>query len=258
MKHTPHKSAKSSHYDEQAKDYDAFNEKNSQETNRTIDKILKKHRVKSVLDLTCGTGSQVFWLHHRGYQVFGSDISANMLKVARSKAKKAKLAIPFHKGDMRTSKFGKFDAVLSIFNAVGHLTKSDFEKAMRNIHANLNQGGLYIFDINNLNYLLNANNITTLTIDWQTITNNTKSRVIQYSTIDHQGILASYTTSVTQKGNSKPKVTQDAQTLQVYSVKQLKEMLQRNGFKVVGQCGIDGKKFIDGKTERIVMIAKKI
>ena len=38
--------------------YDAFNEKDSEATNCLIESMLKKHKVKSVLDLTCGTGSQ--------------------------------------------------------------------------------------------------------------------------------------------------------------------------------------------------------
>lgn len=257
MKHISHTTAKPSHYTHQAKDYDAFNEENSKITNQTIEKILKKYKVKTVLDLTCGTGSQVFWLKKSGYEVVGSDINANMLKVARARAKKEKLALKFLKGDMCTTKVGNFDAVITIFNAVGHLTKRDFEKAMRNIHANLKVGGIYVFDINNLSYLLKDNNITTLTIDWQTMKSNTKTRAIQYSTIDRDGILASYTTSCLQKDNNKPKISSDAQTLQVYSSKQLKEMLERNGFKVMEQCGIDGKRFVESKTERIVMVAKK-
>lgn len=259
MKSLKHTTAKASHYSDQAKDYDIFNEgnRNAKRTNQTIEKILKKYKVKTVLDLTCGTGSQVFWLAKRKFKVIGSDINANMLKVAKSIAKKEKYAEKFLKGDMRTSKIGIFDAVITIFNAVGHLTKSDFEKAMRNIHANLKVGGIYVFDIYNLTYMLKDNNITSLTIDWQAIQNNTKTRAIQYSTIDKDGILASYTTMCVQKDNNKPKITNDAQTLQVYASKQLKEMLERNGFKVIDQCGIDGKRFIENKTDRIVMVAKK-
>lgn len=257
MNRISHTTAKASHYTEQAKTYDAFTEENSKITNETIEKILKKHKVKGVLDLTCGTGSQVFWLAKRGYEVMGSDINAPMLKVARNRAKKEKLAVKFLKGDMCTTKIGKFDAVISIFNSVGHLTKRDFEKAMKNIHANLKVGGIYVFDINNLSYLLKDNNITTLTIDWQTINKNTKTRAIQYSTIDKSGILASYTTMCEQKDNNKPKISSDTQTLQVYASAQLTEMLQRNNFKVVGKCGIDGKRFVENKSDRIVMIAKK-
>jgi hypothetical protein len=50
---------------------------------------------------------------------------------------------------MRTLKIGLFDAVITISNAVGHLTKAGFEKAMRSINKNLKEGGIYIFDIFN-------------------------------------------------------------------------------------------------------------
>lgn len=257
MKHLSHHSAKASHYNQASEHYDAFNEKNSQLINQLVENILKKYGVKTVLDLTCGTGSQVFWLTKRGYVVVGSDINTSMLKIAKKKAQKEKLDIAFLKGDMRTSTLGTFDAVITIFNAIGHLTKSDFEKALQNIHANLKVGGLYIFDINNLSYLMKDNHITNLTIDWQEITGDSKIREIQYSTIDNDGILASYTTSYVQTGSSKPKISKSAQTLQVYTAQQLKEMLHRNGFKVLHQCDIDGSKFAENKSERIVTVAQK-
>ena len=180
-----HQSAKPSHYNKESESYDAFNEANSALINATLEKILNKYNVKTVLDLTCGTGSQVFWLIKCGFGVVGSDINAKMLKIARDKAirlrlsgpsgsasfagqEKEKLDLQFIKGDMRSVHVGEFDAVITIFNAIGHLTKADFEKALRNIHRNLNNGGLYIFDIANLNYFLKGNHITDLTIDWLT------------------------------------------------------------------------------------------
>jgi ubiquinone/menaquinone biosynthesis C-methylase UbiE len=258
MKLLSHKTAKPSHYNKEAMHYDALNEENSKLSNRTIEKTLKKYRVKTVLDLTCGTGSQVFWLAKHGYEVIGSDINTNMLKIAKNKAKKEKLGIKFCKGDIRSTRIGKFDAVITIFNSVGHLTKLDFEKAIRNIHENLNDGGLYIFDIFNLSYLMKDNRITNLTIDWQKTVGDTKVRDIQYSTIDKNGVLASYTTSFVQKGPNKPRISRSTQTLQVYTSNQLREMLIKNGFKVLSQCGIDGSRFSESNTEHIVTIAKKL
>ena len=257
MKSVSHESAKPSHYNLGAKDYDAFNEQQSAIINKTLEALLKKHNVKTVLDLTCGTGSQVFWLAQRGFHVVGSDINANMLKVARAKEREKKLGIKFIKGDMRTTKAGTFDAVITIFNSVGHLTKNDFEKAIQNVHANLKDGGLYIFDIFNLSYLLKGDTITQLTIDWQKISGNKKIRDVQYSTIDDEGVLASYTIHHIQEKTEKPKITRSTHTLQVYTVQQLKSMLQAQGFKVVRQCGIDGTRFSNTKTERILTIAKK-
>ena len=253
----PHTSAKASHYNQEAEHYDAFNEDNSRIINQALDKILAKHNVKTILDLTCGTGSQVFWLTKHGYEVIGSDINSRMITIARNKAKQERLNIQFFKGDMRTVQIGKFDAVLTIFNAVGHLTKADFEIALQNIKSNLQEDGIYIFDINNLKHLLYENNITKLTIDWQTTTCDAKARVIQYSTIDADGILTSYTILHEQKGSNKPKISKSSQTLQIYSAEQLKNILERNGFEVLNQYAIDGSKFDEVKSDRILTVAKK-
>ena len=253
---TPHSSAKPSHYDKEAESYDAFNEKSSAQINRLIEKILCAHKVKTVLDLACGTGSQVFWLAKRGYEVIGVDINTKMLNIASRKAKQEKMPLKFLKGDMRTAKLGEFDAVITIFNAIGHLTKRDFERAMRNVHKNLKRGGVYIFDIFNLTHLLEGNNITKLTIDWQEVVDGAKVREIQYSTISEDGILASYDTYYEQKGN--PKMSRSSQTLQVYRAEQLAQMLQRAGFRVLDQCSADGSKFAEKTTERILTIAEKV
>jgi ubiquinone/menaquinone biosynthesis C-methylase UbiE len=253
-----HESAKSTHYDQAAKYYDSLNEASSASTNKCIEGILQKHGVKTVLDLTCGTGSQAFWLAKKGFEVVGSDINAKMLKVARDKNKEQGCEIKFIKGDMRTTQAGEFDAVLTIFNAVGHLTKKDFEKAMKNINKNLNPGGLYIFDIFNLGYLTDKDNITKLTIDDQTQKGNAVYRKIQYSTISADGVLASYDIYHEQKGNSKPKRSEAFQTLQVYNKAQLKEMLESTGFKVLKSTDINGNRFHATKSERILTVAKKI
>lgn len=257
MKPALHTSAKSSHYNKEASTYDVFNEKNSAQMNQLIEKILKQHRVKSVLDLTCGTGSQVFWLAKRGYHVVGSDINTKMLAIAKDKAKTQKRDIEFIKGDVRTLKAGQFNAVITIFNAIGHLTKQDFEKAIQNIHANLNDRGLYIFDIFNLNYLLKGDNITKLTMDLQKTSGNTLAREIQYSTISTDGILASYDLYIRQTGSEEPKLSRAMQTLQVYSADQLKDMLHKNEFKVIRQCNVDGSRLSKYNTDRIVTVAMK-
>jgi 2-polyprenyl-3-methyl-5-hydroxy-6-metoxy-1,4-benzoquinol methylase len=258
MSFVTHSSAKPSHYDEESLHYDAFNEENSKVINRLIEKICAEYKVSSILDLTCGTGSQVFWLARHGYKVVGSDINQKMLKLAKARALKEKLDIQFVEGDMRTSVLGKFDAVVTIFNAIGHLTKQDFELAMQNIHSNLNYRGLYIFDIFNLSYLLEGNNITKLTIDEQRVTGDMVAREIQYSTIDAEGILASYDIYHRQQGSSEPEISTAFQTLQVYSAGQLKNMLQRNGFEVLDQCDVDGATFIESASERIFTVARKI
>ncbi len=252
-----HKSALESHYDNESVTYDLFNEKNSAIINQYLEELLTKNKVKTVLDLTCGTGSQVFWFNKSGFEAVGYDINCKMLEIAKRKAVKENLDVKFFKGDLRTTQAGKFDAVITIFNAIGHLTKKDFEKAIQNIRTNLKPRGIYVFDIFNLNYLINGDNITKLTIDRMKKSGDMTAREIQYSTISPDGILVSYDIYRDQKGGEESKVSKACQTLQIYDNSKLKEILEKNGFKVISQCSIDGERFHETKTERILTVAGK-
>ena len=253
-----HTSALSTHYDKEAEHYDSFNEEKSAPINALIETILRKYNAYTVLDLTCGTGSQVFWLSERGFNATGVDISEKMLSIARHKSNDLDKTINFEYGDMRYSHIGNFDAVLTIFNSIGHLTKSDFELTLKNIRQNLNSDGIYIFDIFNLNYLLYEDNITKLTIDWQKKIGGITAREIQYSTISHDGVLASYDIYHEQKGSESPKITTAFQTLQTYSAQQLQLLLEKNGFETLQQTDIEGKSLIGNISDRILTTARSI
>ncbi len=231
---------------------------NSVFRNRMIEKILKKNRVKTVLDLTCGTGSQVLWLAKHGFQVVGSDFSPKLLKIAKSKARKERIPVKLIEGDMRNLYVGQFDAVITIASAVGHLTKNGFEKAIQNIYRNLNKGGFYIFDIFNLSSM-NDKVLSSLTMDNIKTVGHTKIRHIQYSKINkNNGHLTSYDHYSLQKNSNQPKIIKAKFTLQIYTAKELREILARHGFKVVAQYGMDGSKFSEKGTKEILTVAKKV
>jgi len=225
--------------------------------NRVIEGLLKKHKVRSVLDLTCGTGSQVFWLAKQGYEVTGSDFSPDMLSMAKEKAKSEKIDVKLIEGDMRSIRVGKFDAVITIFNAIGHLTKDDFEKAIGNIRENLRDGGIYVFDIFNLDSMTD-DVVDDLAMDMERMVNGTKIHNVQYSEIDRKtGRLTSYDTFTIQEGSGEPKEFKGEFTLQIYTAEELRQMLSRNGFETIGQYGIDGEELLEYKTTNILTVAKK-
>src|SRR6185436_18835312 len=92
------------------------------------------------------------------------------------------------------------------------------------IRENLRPGGIYLFDIFDLDYLRAGDNITKLTIDWA----KRGFRQIQYSTIDAKGVLRSFTTCLDRSGTERR-----VETLQVYSAAELVTMLRRSGFRRV-------------------------
>lgn len=238
--------------------FDAWNVNDDTEgKNVVIENLLKTHNIKTVLDLTCGTGSQVFFLAKHGYKVTGADFSPPLLKIARKRAEVEKINVSFIDGDMRTLKVGQFDAVITIFNAVGHLTKGGFEKAMRNIHRNLKYGGIYIFDIFNLEAMTD-DVVSDLAMHVYKKVNDTKIHQVQCSTIDKEsGRLTSYDTYTTQKNADKPERFNNKFSLQIYTAKELRDMLSRSGFETLGQYGMDGSKFLEDKTTSILTIARK-
>ena len=226
--------------------------------NSVVEKLLKKYSTKTVLDLTCGTGSQVLFLAKRGYEVVGSDFSPDLLKIARKKAKEAKLNLRFIDGDMRTIQVGKFDAAITMFNAVGHLSKAGFEKAMRNVNKNLKDGGVYVFDILNLEALTDEV-VSNFSMYKHKKFNDTQLHSVQCSTIDRKnGFLTSYDHHILQKKADKPTRINNKFSLQIYSAKDLREMLTRSGFKTLEQHDIDGSKFLEKKSLSILTIAQKV
>lgn len=245
-------------YKKLSKYFDALGSSSPNSVNQSIEKILKKYKVKTVLDLTCGTGSQVLWLAKHGYKVTGSDFSPNLLKIAKSKVRKEKINVKLLIGDMRTTQAGRFDAVITIFNAVGHLNKADFNKAMKNIYRNLHKGGLYVFDIFNLSSM-NNKVLAGMSMDTTKTVDSTKIRHIQYSKLAKKnGHLISYDHFSLQANSNKPKIFKAKFALQIYTAKELREMLARNGFTVLGQYGMDGSKFSEKKTKEILTVAKKL
>jgi SAM-dependent methyltransferase len=115
-----------------------------------IESIFRRYRLKvrRVLDLGCGTGGHALILAKRGYEVVGVDRSGEMLNIARSKAKKAKLPLKFIQGDITKLNLGeKFDAVISMFAVIGYQTTDEnILKSFCVANKHLFPGGIFLFD----------------------------------------------------------------------------------------------------------------
>jgi 2-polyprenyl-3-methyl-5-hydroxy-6-metoxy-1,4-benzoquinol methylase len=245
-------------YSELSGYFDALGNGSPETVNRSIGKILKKYKVKSVLDLSCGTGSQVLWLAKQGYNVTGVDLSPNLLKIAKNKVRQEKTKVRLLAGDMRSTLVGQFDAVITIFNAVGHVTKIGFEKTMRNINKNLQPGGIYIFDIFNLSSLTKKV-LAGMKLDMTKTVGKTTIHHTQYSEFDRQKRrLVSYDRFSLQENANKPKILKAKFALQIYTAKELRTMLAKNGFSVLGQYAMDGSKFSEKTTKDMLTVAKKL
>jgi SAM-dependent methyltransferase len=117
-----------------------------------LERLFKRYSprpVTAILDLGCGTGEHAVALAQRGYDLVGADKSLDMLRVAREKAQRSGLEVPFHEGDVRSLRLGKrFDATLLMFAVLGYQVENqDVLDALTTVRSHLDDDGLLIFDV---------------------------------------------------------------------------------------------------------------
>jgi ubiquinone/menaquinone biosynthesis C-methylase UbiE len=125
-------------YETMGKDYVA-------EANKIHELIQKYHRTdgNTLLDVACGTGTHAGLLSE-WYNVEGTDLNANMLRVARKKHP----GIQFTRSDMRSFYLGrKFDVVTCLFSAIGYMkTRTELQKAIKSMSHHLLAGGVLLVE----------------------------------------------------------------------------------------------------------------
>ncbi|MBQ8577847.1 MAG: class I SAM-dependent methyltransferase [Clostridia bacterium] len=190
------------------------------------------HRPSIVLDLGCGTGKLTNILAARGYDMIGVDLSAEMLSRAAAAAEEQNLPVLYLEQDMRAfDLFGTVGAVVCSLDGINYLTKrDDVSLCFARVHTFLDDGGLFIFDVNtpwkfehvfgNESYILE--NETTY-LGWQNDYNPNTGLCRFYLTFfmetGEDGLWARY---------------EEVQSERAYSDRTMKNLLEKAGFAVLG------------------------
>jgi SAM-dependent methyltransferase len=100
---------------------------------------------QSILDVSCGIGTQAIGLAQRGFVVTASDLCERALARAAAEAQRRSVAIDFSRCDMRAAHGHhqrQFDVVISADNSITHLLNDgDLLLALRQIHDCARPGG---------------------------------------------------------------------------------------------------------------------
>jgi len=109
---------------------------------------LSPNRVKVIADLSCGTGSHLPGLAGTDRLVVGSDLSLNMLRIAKRKINKKALYLV--NADFKALPFAsrKFDAAIALYDSVNYLLEDgEVLHFLAEAARFLKNDGLLIFDV---------------------------------------------------------------------------------------------------------------
>ncbi len=217
-------------YDAIADYYDTV-ESNDESMENAIDVILKRNGSNTVLDMSAGTGKQSIFLARKGYEVTANDINAKMLGFAKKKATLSNLKIRFHVGNMCSINLGQFDAAISMYNSIGHLSTHEFREMLLNIHKHLNPNGVYIFDILDRKFAENELPKHELIGTAKAIGGMKLVIFIKYTL--NGGMLRVFQRLIVQKGLEEMKEAKQSWDMRVYYKEELEKLIVGAGFKVM-------------------------
>jgi len=106
--------------------------------------------VESACDLACGVGRTALLLARKGIRMFAVDLSADMCRITRGNARRARLPVQVVRADMRTFRLPEpVDLVLCEFDALNHVpSKADLRSVADSVSRALRSGGHFYFDVN--------------------------------------------------------------------------------------------------------------
>lgn len=155
---TRHKSNKSNIYRRLAPVYDEImKDVDYEEWTEYIDSIIQYHHpaAESLLELACGTGTMALMMERfDDYRITATDVSAEMIEIARNKAAVRGSSIEWQVQDMRTLNSGKcFDIIFMVFDSMNYLHEpEEIRSLLKSAARCLKENGFFIFDFTTPNF----------------------------------------------------------------------------------------------------------
>lgn len=117
-----------------------------------IQKYRPEEKALDILELACGTGQIAVQLAKAGHRVTGFDLSEDMLVLAQERMEAEGVSFELLQGDMRElDDIGRFDVCTCFSDSLCYLdNESDVAAVFEGVHANLKEGGLFLFDVHSL------------------------------------------------------------------------------------------------------------
>ncbi|HEY8363092.1 MAG TPA: methyltransferase domain-containing protein [Tissierellaceae bacterium] len=220
-----------------------------------IEDIFKSYNKapKKILEMACGTGNLSYYLGKSGYMLTCFDFSEDMLSKAYEKLRKLK-NVRLIRQDMVNFKFSEtFDAVVSVCDSINYITdEKDLLKTFRNVWNHLEDGGIFIFDINSYYKLKDVIGNNTFVEDRENVF------YVWENYFDEETNICNFylTFFVSEDGENFTRFDEEHRE-RAYKVEDIVNMLIESGFSSVDYYSAFTFDIPDEKTERINFVALK-
>lgn len=102
-----------------------------------------------IMELACGTGNMMKYFSSDSEKLYGIDKSEDMLAIAQNKFRNNKNVKLFNTDMSRKIEYDNFDFIYSVFDSMNYILQFDeLINVFENVFINLDQEGIFVFDIN--------------------------------------------------------------------------------------------------------------
>ncbi|MBD3184393.1 methyltransferase domain-containing protein [Candidatus Poribacteria bacterium] len=197
-----------------------------------IDRLFSfyNHHPKRVLDIACGTGSATIKLAEKGYQMSGTDRALEMLIWAREKAEKNKLHLTLWQQDMRYLSIKKpyYDAALCLYDSINYITtEEEMLEFFHRVNEALRPKGMFIFDVTTEHNIVKHFHRQTFAESYDDFS------YIWRNLYFHQEKVCKTILTFFLKEDDHYGKYEELHIQKIYSIKQMKKMLDDSGFKLL-------------------------
>jgi 2-polyprenyl-3-methyl-5-hydroxy-6-metoxy-1,4-benzoquinol methylase len=223
-----------------------------------IIKLFKKYgKVKSVLDVGCGTGSHVKHLFEKGYEAEGVEADSAKVEFSKKKYHDLKFKTQF----MQTLNMNKkYDAIICIHNIIAfNKTNEEVFTTFKNFNKHLKKGGLLLVQTKNAMGLIKNKFVSSF------MDTSKDRKAMGIKAVYEEDVEVTTQRFITKRTFFRLKDNKNVgsytKSSRLYFPQELKFFLEQSGFKVLDHYGGDLSKMTlkDKKLEKpnMLFVAKK-
>ena len=203
------------------------------------------------LDIACGTGNVTIRIAKYFKNIYGVDLSEDMLREAFDKFKEARIKGKIICQDMTELSLNKeFDLITSVLDSTNYITDlNDLQNYFNGVYNHLKSNGLFIFDVNSYYKLseILGNNIYTYSEEEVFYT---------WENVFEDNLLSMFLTFFVKKGDLYERFEEE-HIERAYTEKELEKELEKANLEVLAKFDGYTENYVQANTERIVYVIKK-